>query len=288
MSNLWQPIGKNKPQELIETRLQMHYAVQFIAIIGSALAEPLPDYSHTSLQWHPELEVFVGTLIRTIKPFRVALDPVSLTAIILDKQGDTIATFTLHQQTMKEALDWHKQEIAKLGVDVSNIELPTYPPADFPDHVIAHDATFDANSGQFGRQELANYYANTNQILQEIVAIAEEASAIHIWPHHFDIATLITLGGTKNGELMTVGIGMSPGDTSYNEPYWYVSPYPYPNLENLPPLDGNGFWHTQHWVGAVLTASKLSSEPDMQRQQITAFLNSAFPASKALLQASKL
>lgn len=285
MSNPWQSIGKNKPQELIAAKLQMHYAVQFIAIIGSALAEPLPDYSHTSLVWNPELEAFVGTLIRAAKPFQVALDPVSLTSIILDKQGDTIATFPLEKQTIAETLNWHKQEIIKLGVDVSNIKLPSYPLADFPDYIIAHGGTFDTSSGQSERQELTSYYANTNQILQEIVATKEEASAIHIWPHHFDIATLITLSGTKNGEPMTIGIGMSPGDQNYHEPYWYVTPYPYPNTENLPSLDSGGFWHTQEWVGAVLTASNLTCEPDMQRQQITAFFNSAFQASQALLQA---
>jgi len=283
MNKSWTTTGKIQPQKLTESRLQIHYAIQFIAIIGSALAEPVPDYSHTSFDWNPELEVFVGTLIRTIKPFRIALEPVSLTAIILDKQYDTIATFPLHQQTMLETLNWHKQEIVKLGADTRKIELPDYPPDDFPDYVIAHGATFDANNEQSRRQELVNYYANTQQILQEIVATTEEASAIHIWPHHFDIATLITLTSIKNGQPMTIGIGMSPGDFNYSEPYWYVTPYPYPDTTDLPKLEGSGFWHTQHWVGGVLTGSQLSGEGDMQRQQITAFFNSAYQASKALL-----
>ncbi len=76
---------------------------------------------------------------------------------------------------------------------------------------------------------------------------------------------------------------MSPGDTSYKEPYWYVSGYPYPEITNLPELE-RGFWHTKHWVGSVLTASLLNLEADVQRKQITAFLYSAFQASKNLLQ----
>jgi hypothetical protein len=52
--------GKIKPQDLTESRLQLHYAIQFIASPGAALAEPLPDYSHTSLDWNPALAVFVG------------------------------------------------------------------------------------------------------------------------------------------------------------------------------------------------------------------------------------
>jgi hypothetical protein len=79
MSTSWQTTGKINPQVLTESRLQMHYAIQFIAATGAALAEPLTDYSHTSLEWNPELEVFVGALIRANKNFRLALEPVSLT-----------------------------------------------------------------------------------------------------------------------------------------------------------------------------------------------------------------
>ncbi len=284
MNNLWRMTGTIESQKLTESRLQMHYAIQFIAATGAALAEPLPDYSHTSLQWNPELEIFVGTLIRATEPFQVGLEPVSLTSIILDKQGDTIATFPLHQQTMVKVLRWHKQEITKLGVDATNIEFLNYPADDFLDYAVTHGAAFDANREQLGRQELANYYGNTHQILQEIVTATEENSAIHIWSHHFDIATLITFPGTKNGQLMTIGIGMSPGDNSYNEPYWYVSPYPYPDTANLPELKGGGFWHIPYWVGAVLTASQLSGEGDMLHKQITDFLNSALFISKDLLR----
>jgi hypothetical protein len=82
--------------------------------------------------------------------------------------------------------------------------------------------------------------------LQEIVADVENASSIHIWPHHFDMATLIFMPIKKRGESITVGVGLSLGDNNYAELYWHVSPYPYPDLEPLPSLDGKGFWHTQH------------------------------------------
>jgi hypothetical protein len=281
MNNLWQTTGNIKPQELTESRLQLHYAIQFIAAIGATLAEPLPDYSHTSLEWNPELKVFVGAVIRAKTSFRVALEPIGLTLAILNTQGDTIAVFPLHQKTMAEGLDWLKEGVSRLDADAFQIEFLSYPPDDFPDHAVAHGASFDA-SAESARQELTNYYANTHQLLQEITATTEEASSIHIWPHHFDIATLISLSGTKNGEPITVGIGLSPGDKSYDEPYWYVSPYPYPKVEKLPALEGNGFWHRQHWVGAVLTASRLIGEA--QHNQVRSFLHSALKEAKALLQ----
>ncbi|MBE9229481.1 hypothetical protein IQ264_29165 [Phormidium sp. LEGE 05292] len=296
MNNSWQIIGNLKPQELTESRLQLHYAVQFIAVTGSALAAALPDYSHTSLEWNPALKMFTGALISVQTPFRVALDPIGLTLIVIDRQNNIIAGFPLHQKTMTEGLNWLKEQISKLGANTEEIFFPSYPQDDFPDYAVAHGAAFDA-SQQLPRQELTNYYANTNQILQEIIATNEETSSIHIWPHHFDIASLILLPGTKNDEPMSIGIGLSPGDKSYNEPYWYVSPYPYPETENLPSLDSNGFWHTQHWVGAVLMASQLAipkkddtdiKVAEIQKQQVKTFLNSTLKLSKVLLNTGSI
>jgi hypothetical protein len=282
--NAWQPIAKIAPDALTESRLQLHYATQFIAATGAALAEPLTDYSHTSLTWNPVLEIFAGSAIQAASPFRVAIDPVSLTLIILDQQSQTIASLPLPQKTMTEGLSWLQQEVSKLGADASKITFLDYPPDDFPDHALAHGASFDA-SQDLVLGELTNYYANTYQLLQEIITTTDDASAIHIWPHHFDMATLVMLPGNRDGTPLTIGVGLSPGDTSYNEPYWYVSPYPYPDITSLPALDGDGFWHTQHWVGAVLPTSRLTEtvSTETQQQQVEAFLGAALKIATTLL-----
>jgi hypothetical protein len=287
--NEWQTIAKISPDELVESRLQLHYAIQFIAATGAALAEPLPDYSHTSLDWNPDLEIFVGSAIRAPQSFQVALDPSSFTLILLNQGDETIASFPLQGKTMAAGLSWLQPEIAQLGADGSKIRFLDYPPDDFPDHGLAHGAAFDASS-ELALSELTNYYANTHQLLQNIMATHEDASAIHIWPHHFDMATLIMLPGMINGSPLTVGVGLSPGDSSYNEPYWYVSPYPYPDPAGLPALDGQGFWHTQHWVGAVLLASRLTQpvNAEAQPQQVEAFLHSALSRSIGLLKSTSL
>jgi hypothetical protein len=283
--NTWQTIAQIPPHELVESRLQLHYAIQFIAATGAALAEPLADYSHTSLAWHPDLEVFVGSAIQSPQPFQVALDPVSLTLILLDQHSETIDSFPLLGKTMAAGLDWLQQEIAQRGVDASKIMFLDYPPDDFPDHPLAHGAAFEASQAGALR-ELTDYYANTQPLFQAIIATTEGATAAHIWPHHFDMATLITLPGTKNGSPLTVGVGLSPGDTSYPEPYWYVSPYPYPDTASLPALGSLGFWHTQHWVGTVLPASQLTEtvSAEAQQQLVEAFLHTALRTSTALLK----
>ncbi len=290
MNNPLQTTGKINLQELAEGRLQLHYAIQFIAAPGLALVKPQPDYSQMSLDWHPELTAFVGQVIQAEKPFRVALDPVSLTVILVDTKDSQIAAFPLHGKTMTEGLDWLKGEISKLGADANKVVWLDYPPDDFPDHGLAHGTPFDASRQEAARKELMNYYANTNLLLQEIVAVTEGASPIHTWPHHFDMATLISLNGKENGESMTIGIGLSPGDKSYDEPYWYVTPWPYPATDNLPQLDGGGLWHTQHWVGAVLIASQLgeNNTGEARQTQIRSFLYSALKAAKTLLEGSSI
>src|SRR5262249_57852622 len=75
-------------------------------------------------------------------------------------------------------------------------------------------------------------------------------SPILLGPHHFDIATLLDFG-----ESRTIGVGLSPGDSSYAEPYFYVSPSPVPKDRSGPALPV-GHWHSQGWFGAVLTGSE--------------------------------
>jgi hypothetical protein len=232
------------------------------------------------------LEVFIGSAIQAPQPFQVALAPISLTLILLNYRGETIASLPLPGKTMAAGLDWLKQEISKLRAEVSEIVFLDYPPDDFPDHALAHGAAF-SDCNQAALSELANYYANTYHLLQDIIAAIEDATNPRIWPHHFDLATLVMLPEIQNGTPLTVGGGFSPGDTSYNEPYWYVSPYRYPSTTRLPVLAGDGFWRTQHWVGAVLPASRLV-EGSADQQQVGAFLNSALSASIALLKPESL
>jgi hypothetical protein len=270
------------PQDLTEGRLQLHYAIQCIAAIGATLAEPLPDESHVSLSWNPPLEVFMGAPIQAETPFRVILDPISLTAGLINQHNRIFASQPLHRKTLTEVLDWHKYELTQLGAPTSGIELLTYPP-DFPDHPLGHGDRFDAHQHITERWELILYYANTFHLLQEVISETADATPVHIWPHHFDMATLLYLPRKMNGEPMTIGIGLSPGDMSYAEPYWYVSPYPYPSATQLPELEGNGVWHTQDWVGAVLTTPNLVADSSQaQRGQIKSFLESARMASQAL------
>jgi hypothetical protein len=142
----------------------------------------------------------------------------------------------------------YKGELTKLGVDADKVAFLSYPD-DFPDHPLAHGAPFESGN-ETGRKTLAAYFAVTRPLLQGLVTNQAGASPIHIWPHHFDMATLITLAG-EGETAQTIGVGFSPGDGGHDQPYWYITPWPYPNKAALPSL-AVGTGHTEGWVGAML------------------------------------
>lgn len=269
------------PQQLISSRIQLHYAIQFMAAISNALAPHQPDGSHVTLTWEPKRQLFVGVLIA--ETFQVALDPISLNALFLDPQGDQIVMRSLDGQTLQEGLEWHQAEITKLGLDASQVTLIDYPPNDFPDHEVAHGGAFEFEP-LAARIWLINYFNNSQMLLQQIVAESEDASDLHIWPHHFDMATSLSLPINTDGESRSIGVGFSPGDAGYPEPYWYVSPWPYPDTASLPELVGGGAWHIKGWVGEILQSSDLGDvTTDAVQKEIQAFLNNAVATSRQLL-----
>ena len=279
--NDWQKVRNIDPQSLKETRLELHYAIQFMAAVGNFLTEPRPDYSHASLNWNSELNLFVSGFVPTEKPFQVALEPISLTSLVLDRHGNKLGELSLLQKTLDEGMNWLKQTIQALGADIAKLSFVNYPD-DFPDSPFARGASFqDGDRSQ--RQELTAYFANTSLILQALVENTEGASPVHIWPHHFDIATLISLPYTQKDEAVSIGVGMSPGDGTYEEPYWYVTPWPYPNTVNLPKLPSGSIWHTENWVGAILTASQLN-QGEEQQSQVKSFMDFAVKGSLELLE----
>lgn len=106
-----------------------------------------------------------------------------------------------------------------------------------------------------------------------------ELSPIQIWPHHFDISFSLYTGNKvkdpKNPEIENmeqITYGFLTGDTTINEPYFYVISYP--NIKNLSDnkLDNDAFWYDEDWQGAILKYQDLYSSPNFNRKLLS-FLN---------------
>jgi hypothetical protein len=186
--------------------------------------------------------------------------------------GRVKAELSLAGRTLDEGMAW---AAAQLGRAPGSLVRPAY---DMPDHPGLRGEAFRLQpSAAF--QELAAFYDDAARLLAAVAAGEPGASEVRLWPHHFDLATLITVAPAAKGEqARTIGVGLSPGDASYAEPYLCVSPWPYPDAAWKPPqLAGQGRWHSQGFCGAVLTGSDLvmAGGAEAQAARAVEFLRAA-------------
>jgi hypothetical protein len=272
----WQPVRPEEAGRLTDSRLQLHHAAQFAAAAGISFLPHLPDDSHTNLEWVPALGGLFSRVIPARTAFRVGVRPVKLALLIVTAENRPLAEYKLHGRTITEARDWVRSQIKLLGADASRYTLTRH--YEIPRHDVAIGESFDASDpSRF--EELAKWFANSAAMLSTLTRLKVGASEVRCWPRDFDMATVITVAPGR-----TIGVGMEPGDSYYDEPYFYVNMTPEPPASRTRsrPLWGNGSWHTREWVGAVLCGSRLGSASSQERQ-IREFLDSAFPACLALL-----
>jgi hypothetical protein len=232
--------GQPPPAALVSARVALHWAAQLPAMAGRALIPAVPDDSHTSLEWLSGPRVLAGG--RTPAGLRAALRPADLTLLVLGSGEAPAVELALAGRTFEDGLAWLAAALRMPpGVSLARAEY------DMPPDPVAEGGVF-GNDDDGGRAELARWYSTANAVLRGVAGAHAGASPVRCWPHHFDIATL--LPGPGDGR--SIGVGLSPGDGSYAQPYWYVTPWPYPETRALPELPTGGRWHTAGWVGAVL------------------------------------
>jgi hypothetical protein len=280
----WEQVGAIEPGRLMEGRSELHHAAQLVAAVGASLLDPRSDDSHPNLGWQADGRAFIGHTVPAAPAFAAALRPADLMLQLQDETGAARAELGLVGRSIEDALAWLREETRRLGVAASAgpIALPAY---DLPPHPVAKGGRFgDAQAP--ARAELARWFAGGHRLLAARVVRDPTASSVRIWPHHFDIATLITLErDASGGAARTVGIGFSPGDETYPEPYWYVSPWPYPAEATLPSLGSAGHWHVAGYTAAVLLGRDIVAAGDgvAQSERVGEFVAAALAASRHLL-----
>jgi hypothetical protein len=231
------------------------------------------------MEWLGDRRLLAGqVVVAGERSFRVAIDPSDLTLLLLELDDDEIEQLSLNGRTLEQGYDWLSSMILPL-IEEDDVELdrPTF---ELPQHPVATGECFSIDdSASF--VEVGRWFANVDLVLRGVQEETPTASPVRCWPHHLDIATLIEV---DRDAKKTIGVGMTPGDGNYPEPYWYVTPWPYPAADNLPPLE-TGAWHTDGWIGAVLTGSVVVAAGDARAQHdlSTSFVNSAIRHCEDLL-----
>jgi hypothetical protein len=262
VSGAWRPIRGIEQSRLRAARLQAHYAVQWLARAARAFVPPQADDSHTNLGWDDALDgLATHPLNGDLRPaLRVRDLTLQLGGAGVQQQ------FPFDGRMDADARRWLGVDLAAHGLDAAKLDAPA--PYAMPDHAIAHGVAYGVGELTDALAELAAWFANAHAALGKVHdrmrARGFAPSPVRCWPHHFDMATLTVISGGDPAHAPSVNAGLSPGDEHYEEPYFYVSPYPYPDPAKLPPLPAVGHWHTGGFTGAIAPASRILQSKDHQ------------------------
>ena len=262
------------PAALREARLQAHCAAQWLARAARAYLPAQDDDSHTNLGWDDGARALIT---RAFAGWSVALQ-LSPLALVVQGGKDGPATLPLAGLDDAAAGDWLAIRLSAGGFDPAKLTAPLAYAA--PDHPVSKGGRYaPANDAAFAA--LADWFAlGAGAITGSGAAFAAHGHGApdpRCWPHHFDFATQIAFPGA-GGETAYVGAGYSPGDTFYEEPYFYVTLYPKASIDTMPSLAPIGHWRGDGFTGAVAPASMIVGADD-PRSSVATFLAIAVGAA---------
>jgi hypothetical protein len=271
-------LGSLPPADLVDARLQLHHAADLVSAPARTVLPAAADHGHTNLGWLPPFGALASRDLPGARPIRVALALAALELSLVDDSGLKIDTYPLSGRTLPEARLWLLEKL-ELLLDrklPAGFDPPRY---DLPPHAVAEGAAF-TREPVAAFAELARWFGSADRALAAVVERHPDASEVRCWPHHFDLATLWTAERGEDGAATkTVGVGLSPGDENYPEPYWYVTPWPYPERTEFPELPGGGQWHLAGFTAAILTATRLlESAAGDRHDRVLEFVAAAWSA----------
>jgi Family of unknown function (DUF5996) len=281
----WRNLSGDDPRALSAARLQAHYAMQWLARAARAYIRPEPDDSHTSLEWSGAISGFETYPFRDGSHLGLGLADLSLIYSGADRAP---ASFSLGARTDAQARQWLREQLGARGFDPNALDVES--PYAMPPHPIAGGACYDRADAAPFASRLADWFANAGTALwaaqTHLTAAGLTAPAPRCWPHHFDLATLTSFAAKSGQGTAYVGAGFSPGDHYYDEPYFYVSLYPAPDVATLSALPEIGHWHSQEFTAAIATARKIAAARD-QQASVAGFLASSIDTAIASLRGGR-
>ena len=195
-------INKN---EHIQARMQLHQAAQLLASCAISFLEKKIDDSHTNMEWLAASHSLATHNFGPENKFRLSLNFPELKYHLSDKRDS--AEFELDGKTEQQAVSWIKDILNSRGMDITKFTLdkhyripPTIQDLGEPYNLF--------NTKIF--KELAEHFDRAYRVLSHVQRGLDQVSAIRCWPHHFDLAMLITIEGNKDpGKIKSVGLGLS-------------------------------------------------------------------------------
>lgn len=265
----------NIKNTLKQGREETHRAIQLVGSFPRNFLPYDPSDASASLIWNDQIS---GFETQEVKGIKVGFNLIEQSILLL--KDDTVnSTISTINETFELTFSTLSSELEKMGFEVKsfNYELPYELP-----RAITNRGNPFTRQDVHALKKLVELYSLTNSILSEVFKVVDEASDIRCWPHHYDLATLVTVEAHEDPEkAKSIGFGFSPGDGDYDEPYFYLTPWPYPSANDLYELTTPAFWNTDGWTGGVLKA--LDVPHDKEKTIITNFFESGFKKLKPIL-----
>jgi len=276
-----QQINGTPPGELGPARALAHAAVQLLTKAARANLEAAPDDSHSNLGWDSEPQRFVSQPLPGANGeayVGLSFSPFELSLI---DSATGASVYPLNGRTLAEAAAWLDDVLDSVALKpTASVPLPY----DLPDDVAGVARIPDALPD--GLSSIATWFDIADNAFKKLASdhagLTPGPSPVRCWPHHFDIGTYISLEAGDAETAKGIGVGMSPGDESYDQPYFYVNPWPHLDPAALPDAPTPGHWHTQGFVGAIATGEEILNTPKIEKA-LSGFLESAFGIGYTLL-----
>lgn len=273
----WQQLATANKKSLKEARINAHYAVNVASSVSSTLLRPLPDDSHTNLEWLKDRRQLAGQPTDDNVRVRSAVKVQDLTLALLDRDNNVIAETELENLTLDDGVRWLGKSVAKVKGKEDPVEL-TRPTFEMPESPLSDGKGFDL-ADEDAQRELSRWFSNADTVLRVLFSREDDAGPVRCRAGSFELSTFLS---DPDFDERGVSVGMSPGDKFIDEPYFFVKPVPAPPEPALSPI-GEALWFREGFFGAVLPMGRLREEADEQRQQVTSFYDTAIAACRSML-----
>jgi hypothetical protein len=263
------------------TRAALHNYCKLLGAIRGAYSEPHPNW------WHVSLRPYTSGLTTTKIPhptnkedhFSLSLDLRNHYVLLSFSNGN------LHQYRLIDGLS-----VNELG----NILIEELAAEKFQTR-IAKEKYDNSEKNEYSIDDAEKYFSTLNQIVNVFQLFADgisgELSPIQLWPHHFDLS-FEQFGkkripyeeeGESKEYKSQIAYGFAPPDDSFQEPYFYVNPFPFDANITKSPLSKGAYWFEKGWNGAVLPYSEISNNPEGENI-LKQYLLSAQKAELSLIE----
>ena len=281
-SSLWKKLVAFDMDILADNRQQLHQAIQNVSAVGRTFLPPSDSDVGASLIWDSNLSRIVGQWVQGGIKFRSSLHPETFTIHLVDASVTSMASYEVSGKKQGMAMVWLEEQLTRLELNTKTLTLDK--PYELPIYPQAKGAPFTPDKD--AQIYLSSLFHNAWLILLEIIRDHEGFGPPAIWPHHFDANSLHTVKDTGDFDTSaSVGIGMSPGDENFAQPYFYVNAWPYPDVQELEPLPC-GEWYDDEWVGATLKLEEVIAAGDESSQYrlVHAFFMEAIKILRATIK----